>query len=92
MALTKEYREVVVLRYFGELSYEEIGETIGIPEKTVKSRLFSARQRLAEILAARRGRAEAAPQGADRRGGPGIAGAPASDDERGSGGTKSPGH
>jgi RNA polymerase sigma-70 factor (ECF subfamily) len=51
MALSKEYREVVVLRYFGELSYEEIGETIGIPEKTVKSRLFSARQRLAQILA-----------------------------------------
>ena len=54
MALTKEYREVVVLRYFGELSYEEISETIGIPEKTVKSRLFSARQRLAEILSAKR--------------------------------------
>ena len=54
MGLTKEYREVVVLRYFGELSYEEIGETIGIPEKTVKSRLFSARQRLAEILSGNR--------------------------------------
>ena len=53
MALSKEYREVVVMRYFGELSYEEIGETIGIPEKTVKSRLFSARQRLAQILSAR---------------------------------------
>lgn len=54
MELTREYREVVVLRYFGELSYEEIGETVGIPEKTVKSRLFSARQRLAEILSAKR--------------------------------------
>ncbi len=54
MELSKEYREVVILRYFGELSYEEIGETIGIPEKTVKSRLFSARQRLAEILSAQR--------------------------------------
>lgn len=53
-ALSKEYREVIVLRYFGELSYEEIGETIGLPEKTVKSRLFSARQRLAEILSAQR--------------------------------------
>ena len=53
-ALTKEYREVIVLRYFGELSTEEIGETIGLPEKTVKSRLFSARQRLAEILSAQR--------------------------------------
>lgn len=48
--LSEEYREVVVLRYFGELSYEEIGEAVGVPEKTVKSRLFSARQRLAGLL------------------------------------------
>lgn len=48
--LSDEYREVVVLRYFGELSYEEISEAVGVPEKTVKSRLFSARQRLAGIL------------------------------------------
>ena len=39
------------MRYFAELSYEEIGEALGIPEKTVKSRLFSARQRLAGLLA-----------------------------------------
>ncbi len=48
--LTDAYREVVVLRYFGELSYEEISQAVGVPEKTVKSRLFSARQRLAELL------------------------------------------
>jgi len=48
--LTEEYREVVVLRYFGDLSYEEIAEAVGVPEKTVKSRLFSARQRLAALL------------------------------------------
>lgn len=48
--LSAEYREVVVLRYFGELSYEEIGRAVGVPEKTVKSRLFSARQRLAGLL------------------------------------------
>jgi RNA polymerase sigma-70 factor (ECF subfamily) len=50
MALSSEYREVIIMRYFAELSYEEIAEAIGIPEKTVKSRLFSARQRLGEIL------------------------------------------
>lgn len=50
--LSKEYREVVVMRHFGGLSYEEIGEALSIPEKTVKSRLFSARQRLGQILAA----------------------------------------
>ncbi len=48
--LSEEYREVVVLRYFAELSYEEISQAVGVPEKTVKSRLFSARQRLAGLL------------------------------------------
>ncbi len=55
MSLTPEYREVLVMRYFGDLSYDEIAEAIGIPEKTVKSRLFSARQRLGELLAAEPG-------------------------------------
>lgn len=49
--LSAEYREVIVLRYFADLSYEEISEAVGVPEKTVKSRLFSARQRLAAELA-----------------------------------------
>lgn len=48
--LSEDYREVVMLRYYGELSYEEIGAAVGVPEKTVKSRLFSARQRLAGLL------------------------------------------
>jgi RNA polymerase sigma-70 factor (ECF subfamily) len=51
MRLTQEYREVVVLRHFADLSYEEISEALGVPDKTVKSRLFSARKRLAELLA-----------------------------------------
>lgn len=51
-ALSFEYREVIVLRHFVELSYEEISEATGVPEKTVKSRLFSARQRLATLLGA----------------------------------------
>lgn len=46
-------KQVVVLRHFAELSYSEIAQTLGIPEKTVKSRLFTARHRLAELLAAR---------------------------------------
>lgn len=51
MALSHEHREVVVMRHFADLSYEEIAETLDIPAKTVKSRLFSARQRLAPLLA-----------------------------------------
>lgn len=50
LALPVDYRQVIVLRHFAELSYEEIAATVGIPVKTVKSRLFSARQRLGEQL------------------------------------------
>lgn len=50
--LTPEYRTVVVLRHFAGQSYEEIAEALSIPEKTVKSRLYSARQQLGELLLA----------------------------------------
>lgn len=50
MALPLEQREVIVLRHFAGLSYEEIAAAAGIPAKTVKSRLYSARQRLGELL------------------------------------------
>ena len=50
LALPMEYREVIVLRHFTELSYEEIGEALHVPAKTVKSRLHSARERLATLL------------------------------------------
>jgi RNA polymerase sigma-70 factor (ECF subfamily) len=48
--LSEDQRLVVVLRYFAELSYSEISEAVGVPEKTVKSRLFEARHRLGELL------------------------------------------
>ena len=50
LALPMEYREVIVLRHFTELSYEEIGEALHVPAKTVKSRLHTARERLAVML------------------------------------------
>jgi len=46
-------REVVVLRHFAGLSYQEIADALDVPEKTVKSRLFDARRKLAELLMAR---------------------------------------
>jgi RNA polymerase sigma-70 factor, ECF subfamily len=53
LALPADSRAVIVLRHFGELSYEEIGTALdGLPVKTVKSRLHSARRRLAELLLA----------------------------------------
>lgn len=50
LALPHDYRVVIVLRHFGELGYDEIAATLGIPAKTVKSRLYTARQRLIELL------------------------------------------
>jgi RNA polymerase sigma-70 factor (ECF subfamily) len=50
LRLTGDDREVIILRHFAELSYAEIGETLGLAEKTVKSRLHEARQRLGRVL------------------------------------------
>jgi len=50
MRLRPEYRAIVILRHFHDLSYWEIGKILDIPEKTVKSRLFSARQLLRTYL------------------------------------------
>ncbi len=48
--LSAEGREVIVLRHFAEMSYQEIAEAVRVPEKTVKSRLYSARQQLGQVL------------------------------------------
>jgi len=53
MGLKEDYRTVVVLRHFSECSYRQISEILQIPEKTVKSRLYSARQLMKETLQAR---------------------------------------
>jgi RNA polymerase sigma-70 factor (ECF subfamily) len=50
LELTPEYRTVIVLKHLQGFSYREIGEFLEIPEKTVKSRLFTARQHLRSIL------------------------------------------
>jgi RNA polymerase sigma-70 factor (ECF subfamily) len=52
LELPVEYRNVIVLHYFNGLAYEEISDTLGVPLKTVKSRLYTARQRLATALLA----------------------------------------
>lgn len=49
--LNETYRPVVILRHFAHLSYAEIAEVLNLPEKTVKSRLFTARQLLRDALA-----------------------------------------
>jgi RNA polymerase sigma-70 factor (ECF subfamily) len=48
--LSAEHREVIDLVYYHEKSVEEVASIIGIPEATVKTRMFYARKKLAELL------------------------------------------
>jgi RNA polymerase sigma-70 factor, ECF subfamily len=50
--LSAEHREVVDLVYYQEMSIAEVSEIVGIPEATVKTRMFYARKKLSEILKA----------------------------------------
>jgi RNA polymerase sigma-70 factor (ECF subfamily) len=50
MTLSVPSRQVIVLRHFLQLSYGEMSEVLTIPEKTIKSRLFTARRQIAEAL------------------------------------------
>jgi len=45
-----EYRELILLRHYGELAYEEIAEVKAMPLGTVKNKLFRARQMLKQHL------------------------------------------
>ena len=50
MRMATNDRMVLTLRHFSECSYQEIGQILDLDEKTVKSRLFEARHRLADML------------------------------------------
>lgn len=49
-ALPEDYRRVLLLRENGDLSYEEIAQTLDMDIGTVKSRIFRARKKLCMIL------------------------------------------
>jgi RNA polymerase sigma-70 factor (ECF subfamily) len=51
-ALSPEHREVIDLVYYHEKSVEEVAEIVGIPENTVKTRMFYARKKLGELCKA----------------------------------------
>ena len=48
--LQLEHRQVIYLKYYREMSYEEISTALGIPVGTVKSRLFHARQEIKKLI------------------------------------------
>jgi len=48
--LDEKHREVIVLRHFQNMSYDEMAKVLFCNRGTVTSRLFYARQRLKEIL------------------------------------------
>jgi RNA polymerase sigma-70 factor (ECF subfamily) len=50
--LSADHREIIDLVYYHEKSVEEVAEIVGIPENTVKTRMFYARKKLAELLKA----------------------------------------
>ena len=49
-ALPEVFREVVVFRYFEDLTVPEIAQVLGVPEGSVKSRLNRAKQRIRNML------------------------------------------
>lgn len=50
MELTPNDRAIIILRHYQDFSYPEISYIMEIPEKKVKSRLYTARQRLRQIF------------------------------------------
>lgn len=51
MQLAPEYREAVVLRFVEDLTYDEIARIQGVATGTAKSRVFRAKEQLADLLA-----------------------------------------
>jgi RNA polymerase sigma-70 factor (ECF subfamily) len=65
MRLPLEFREIILLREYGELSYQEIATLLGCPPGTVMSRLAIARSKLRTLLPAT---GHSSPSPAVRRG------------------------
>ena len=50
LKIDEKYRALIILKHFQNCSYQQIAQIIDMPEKTVKSRLYIARQQLGKIL------------------------------------------
>lgn len=65
-SLPADYRDVIVLRYLEELTYEEIARHLGIRVSTVETRLHRAKKRLRQQLQEGEDREERRPAAPDR--------------------------
>jgi RNA polymerase sigma-70 factor (ECF subfamily) len=65
--LDEKHREVIVLRHFRNLSYDEMARALFCNRGTVTSRLYYARKRLKEILDRQSGSRDAGPDVSDSR-------------------------
>jgi RNA polymerase sigma-70 factor (ECF subfamily) len=48
--MNEKYRQMIEMRYYDELSYQEISEKMDLPVGTVKAQLFRAREQLMELF------------------------------------------
>ena len=48
--LSPKHREIIDLVYYHEKSIDEVAQVLGVPSATVKTRMFYARQKLAELI------------------------------------------
>jgi RNA polymerase sigma-70 factor (ECF subfamily) len=51
--LSPAHREIVDLVYYHERTVEDAASIVGVPQSTVKTRMFYARKQIGELLAAR---------------------------------------
>lgn len=51
-SLSADHKEIIDLVYYQEMSIAEVSEIVGVPEATVKTRMFYARKKLSEVLKA----------------------------------------
>jgi RNA polymerase sigma-70 factor (ECF subfamily) len=51
--LSPAHREIIDLVYYHEKSIDEVAEIVGVPANTVKTRMFYARKRIAEMMGAK---------------------------------------
>jgi RNA polymerase sigma-70 factor, ECF subfamily len=51
--LSPAHREIIDLVYYHEKSIDEVADIIGVPQNTVKTRMFYARKRIGELMVER---------------------------------------